>query len=138
MLSPSSSVSFPSFLVPSERPTMVRSRRRTFLFAAMALCLSTVVCLGLAEIGLRIVAPVPFFERPLWEPDGHITARMVPNQLISTMFGTTVRVNKHGFRGRDHEFEKPPNVLRIAVFGGSSSFCMSLAEDKTWPALLEQ
>jgi hypothetical protein len=138
MLSPSSSVPITSFVAPFERPLKKLSPRRKLLFAAIAMFCSTVMCLCLAEIILRIAAPVPFFERPLWQPDGHITARMVPNQLISSLHGTTVRVNKHGFRGRDHEFEKPAGVLRIAVFGGSSSFCMELAEDKTWPALLEQ
>lgn len=117
---------------------MKLSPRRKLSFAATAFCLSTVTCLVPAEIVLRVVAPVPFFEGPLWEPEGHIRARLVPNQQINTVYGSTVRINKHGFRGRDHEFEKPDKLLRIAVFGGSSAFCGDLNEDKTWPALLEQ
>lgn len=111
-------------------------RRATFraLVVLSTLFAMILVCESL----LWIVAPIPWHEWVLWESEGHITGRFVPNQTISTASGHLFRVNRHGFRGPDYEFEKPPGTLRIEVFGGSAALCYKAAgRERSWPGALE-
>jgi lysophospholipase L1-like esterase len=50
-----------------------------------------------------------------------------------------VSINSAGFRGADVPVEKPEGELRIACFGGSSTFGAGPTRDsKTWPAQVER
>lgn len=48
-----------------------------------------------------------------------------------------VRINNHGFRGRDYTDQKPTDVLRVACLGDSSTFGYGNREDQTYPMYLE-
>jgi lysophospholipase L1-like esterase len=50
----------------------------------------------------------------------------------------TVRINSHGFRGRDFGVEKPAGVVRVVTLGGSSTFGFGVGDDETYPAQLER
>ena len=94
--------------------------------------------LVLLEAGLWVLAPKPFGEWAIWESEGHIRGRLMPNQIVYTATGHKLRVNRHGFRGPDYSFEKAPGTLRIEVFGGSAAFCFKAAgREKSWPGALE-
>lgn len=111
-------------------------RRLLLRFAAVsgAGLLAVLLC----EFALRLVAPVPFHEWAIWESEGHIRGRFMPNQMVATATGHEIRINRHGFRGPDYSFEKPAGTLRIEVFGGSAAFCYKAAgRDRTWPGALE-
>jgi hypothetical protein len=49
-----------------------------------------------------------------------------------------VRINSHGFRDREHSYEKPPNTVRIAVLGNSWTEALQVPLDKTYTSVLEQ
>ena len=46
-------------------------------------------------------------------------------------------VNSYGLRGPDFSLEKSPDVFRIAVLGGSSTFGAFNGEEETFPAILQ-
>jgi hypothetical protein len=53
--------------------------------------------------------------------------------------GNPMTVNRERLRGtRDYGHEKPPNTLRIAVFGDSFAFGMDVGDDDTFAAQLER
>jgi hypothetical protein len=92
----------------------------------------------LCEAALWIIAPVPFHEWAIWEPEGHIRGRLMPNQILRTATGHEFRVNKYGFQGPDYEWQKAAGTLRIEVFGGSAAQCYKAAGiEKSWPGALQ-
>jgi len=123
---------------PSVSTAPPRSRRRRLAFALILVFCGVAVALALCEAVLWLFAPVPYHEWLVWESEGHIRARPVPHQTIRTAAGYDIRINKDGFRGPDHAYEKPPGTLRIAVFSGSAGFCYDASSVETaWPNLLE-
>ncbi len=44
--------------------------------------------------------------------------------------------NSLGYRGSEISLKKPPEVKRIAIFGGSSVYCTGVSDDQTWPEQL--
>lgn len=119
-------------------PSGPPSRGRRFAVRFLMVLFSTGLTLVVCEALLWIIAPVPYDEWIIWEPEGHYRARPVPGQVVKNSSGHDVRINKYGFRGPDYEFQKKPGTLRIAVYGGSAGFCYHAAGDeKTWPGALE-
>ena len=56
-----------------------------------------------------------------------------PDQYFST-----ININSHGFRGSEFNLEKPDDVYRIFVVGGSSIFGSGATSDeKTIPGFLQ-
>ncbi|MHC4065814.1 MAG: hypothetical protein ACYSUI_15135 [Planctomycetota bacterium] len=105
----------------------------------MAVFGSCLLALVLCEIFLWLAAPVRFHEWMIWEAEGHIRGRAMPNQVVRTATGHDLRINRHGFRGPDYEFEKAPGTLRLEVFGGSAAFCYKAAgRGKSWPGAVER
>lgn len=115
------------------------SRLRRWFFRGAVLAASFVLAAGLCGAVLWIVAPLPYHEWLVREAEGHIRARPMPNQVAHTGAGDPVRINKHGFRGPDYPFQKPPGTLRIEVFGGSAAFCFHAAgREKSRPGARER
>jgi len=50
----------------------------------------------------------------------------------------TRRINVHGYRGKDFNFQKSPDIVRVIVYGGSAVFDLALPEGKDWPHRIEQ
>lgn len=112
--------------------------RPQWLLRAAQLGLGLAGGILLAEATLWVVAPVRFHEWMLWVPDGHIKGRAEPGQVFQTAAGFDVRINDLGFRGPDYAWEPEPGTLRLAAFGGSSTFCYHAAgEENTWPGRLD-
>jgi len=53
-------------------------------------------------------------------------------------FDKKVSFNQYGYRGRDFLVQKPPNIVRIVVLGGSTTIGLETDDDDTWPATLER
>lgn len=122
------------------RPQPARRERRggVWLLRFGVLAVALIVALGLTEAALWIVAPIKFHEWMIWIPDGHIKGRAEPGQVFKTGDGYDVRINKLGFRGPDYTWHPAPGTLRIACFGGSSTFCYhERGEEETWPGRLQ-
>lgn len=97
-----------------------------------------VVMLGIAELALRFIAPLPYSSRLYWIDDGHVKARLEPGQKPVNTSGNVVRINSLGFRGEEPSWQPAEGTLRLLVLGGSAAFCYDVSEDaSTWPVLLE-
>jgi hypothetical protein len=97
-----------------------------------------VVGLVFLELFLQLFMPLSFSDRLYWLADGHVKARLEPNQPVTNAFGNPVRINNHGFRGPDWKWKPASGTLRVVALGGSSTFCFQVSDDAhTWPALLE-
>lgn len=128
----------PQSQLPNDAPKrQIRLRRLSFrcLTLAAALAISTLV----VEIFLWIIVPISYHEWMIWEPEGHIRARPMPNQLLYNAGGHLIRINQYGFRGPDYSYRKTPGTLRIEIFGGSAGFCFEASgRTASWPGALEQ
>lgn len=51
--------------------------------------------------------------------------------------GQVYRIDNHGYRGPDFEWEKPRGTTRIVVYGGSAVFDIAASEGEDWPRQLE-
>jgi len=49
-----------------------------------------------------------------------------------------VRINSHGFRDVERDYQKPPNTVRIAVLGNSWTEALQVPHQKTFCTVLEQ
>jgi hypothetical protein len=97
-----------------------------------------IVMLSIGECGLRLVAPLPYSSRLYWVDDGHVKARLLPEQDPINTSGHVVKINSLGFRGEEPSWKAPTGTLRILALGGSSTFCYDVSDDAhTWPALLQ-
>ncbi len=69
-------------------------------------------------------------------------SKFFPNESKSTRDADTgeripVKINSHGFRGREYTVEKPAGVVRIVTLGSSSTFGYYDRDDETYPHYLE-
>jgi hypothetical protein len=103
----------------------------------LILLLTAVLAVGASEAALWVIAPVPYDEWMVYENEGHIRYRAVPNQLFKNRFGSVIRINKDGFRGPDYSYDKPAGTLRVVVHGESSAFCYNSGEAQSWPGALQ-
>ncbi|MFQ5490383.1 MAG: hypothetical protein ACE5GE_06640 [Phycisphaerae bacterium] len=124
---------------PSSIPPQRHSRFRRLIFRCLALAGAVTIPILLGEALLWFVAPIPYHEWMIWESEGHIRARPMPNQSLHNASGHLLHINKYGFRGPDYSYRKPPGTLRIEVFGGSAGFCFEASgRAASWPGALEQ
>ena len=112
----------------------------------VALVIASLVFLGgIFEIALRIAGYNPFGE--FFDKEGaseFIQVSKNPTRIFEARpgaqgaaWGTQIRINKAGFRGRDYAPAKPANTYRIVVIGDSIAFGNNIPEGKNYPALLE-
>jgi lysophospholipase L1-like esterase len=115
----------------------LRRGKRWLLRLAMA-AVGLGVGVLLTEAVLWVFAPVGYSEFLRWIPDGHIKGRPAPNQVFQTADGYAVRINRLGFRGPDYAWMPAAGTLRVAAFGGSSTFSYEArGEENTWPGRLQ-
>lgn len=94
------------------------------------------VSLLLAELALRVAG----FYAPIFiEPDPIVGSFHRPNlEFIYTDEGRgLVRINGNGLRDREHTFEKPSDVYRIAVLRDSFSQALQVNQEETFWSILE-
>jgi lysophospholipase L1-like esterase len=116
-----------------------RGKRASFFFATVLLL---VVCAeGLCAIALRLGEGQWPYSRPksanylLFEP--HPEWVMTPRKSVDvTVLGNSHHHNSDGFRG--NEFSPVKTKRRIACIGGSTTYCIGVGDDQTWPFYLDQ
>lgn len=124
----------------------VRRFLRAALPSAAALALGVLLSLGGLELATRVLAiapPLP--HQNTFAPDDVLPWKEQPNvssrRRIRRNGGSYhyyhFRHNSLGFRGRDHEFEKPPGVFRIVVIGDSFTYGVGASEGATYPDRIE-
>ncbi len=114
------------------RPAPAEWRSRLALLAA-----SLVLAAMLAELGLRLAGysfPV------LFRSDAELGTVLVP--LAEGRWrhegASHVRINREGWRDRDHAVAKPPGTVRIAVLGDSFTEALSVEQEEAFWAVMER
>lgn len=122
--------------VISRVPGLALHRRRA-LSSLLALALGLLLAAGLLEIGAWVIRPEASYER--WHAsslryllDSEVDWKLEPGPHP---WG---RINGDHFRGPPLSKDKPADVFRIAVLGGSAAFDLYKSDEQAWPLLLEQ
>ena len=113
-------------------------RLKKSLVARLLLVCGGLCCgLLLTEAALRVLGiayPLPYV------PDVHVGSRLRPGfHAWFTKEGRAyVRINRAGFRDREHDLKKPANTFRIAVLGDSFAEAVQVADDDTFWSVLQR
>lgn len=92
----------------------------------------------LAEMALRLVAPIPISMEIDYLPDGHLGVRLQPDRKYRLASGGTCTINGQGYRHRGAiDVPKPPGCVRVVAVGGSSTFCYRTDDTGIWTQVLE-
>jgi len=105
------------------------------------LILAAAVLLALPIVGEVVLRGANVqFESQLYAADQEKGWSLRPGAAGVVAAETTqyVRINSHGFRDAERSYEKPPNVVRIAVLGNSWTEAMQVPLDMTYCSLLER
>jgi hypothetical protein len=116
-----------------------RGRRASFIVATALL---VVVCAeGLSALALRFAEGQWPYTRP--KSANYLLFEPHPDWVVAPRKGVTVTVlgnlhhhNTDGFRG--DEFPRVKARHRIACLGGSTTYCIGVANDQTWAFYLNQ
>ena len=118
---------------------------KTRVLQFLALCVIALLTLAALEVAAQLAYRVhahnwyshdrKFTGVGMLEPHPYLGVCNVPN--ISRIVNG-VRVTHNSFRLRGAEFArpKPPDVIRIVTLGGSTTYCVGVSDDQTWPYLL--
>jgi lysophospholipase L1-like esterase len=91
------------------------------------------------ELTLRVFFPIQYSMYLGYVDDGHVGWRFEPGRKYRLADGGTCTINNLGFRRpEDTEVPKPPGTVRIAVLGGSATFCYEVDDADTWTGVLER
>lgn len=115
------------------RVTTIRRRRKT-----LATIVGVIVMLGLGEAAVRIRAWYRFgtlqVVADIYTPNARLGRSLRPGAVINGS-RRQVSINRWGFRGPEVPQAKPPNTVRIAAVGDSSTFGMEAgSDDAVWVA----
>jgi lysophospholipase L1-like esterase len=96
--------------------------------------ITAILAISAAEIVLRAALPEAnhWF---VWPPRLHARFEIAPDLLPGAGREVRLQVNSLGFRGSEIPRDAARRVLAL---GGSTTECLYLDQDKTWPALLEK
>ena len=116
-----------------------RGRKASFLLATALLVL---VCAeGLFAIALRLAEGQWPYSRP--KSANYLLFEPHPGWVVAPRRGVTITVlgqphhhNTDGFRG--NEFSRVKTKPRVACIGGSTTYCIGVADDQTWAFYLDQ
>jgi lysophospholipase L1-like esterase len=115
--------------------------RKQALFVFVAALIFLLLAEGLCAVALRLAEKQWPYTRPksanylLFEP--HPDWCLTPRKNADiTVLGNRHHHNADGFRGK--EFSKTRDGLRMVCIGGSTTYCVGVADDQTWPFYLEE
>jgi len=109
-------------------------------WARIALALaSSLLFLLLLEGGTRLwlVSRGEDFAATFWVPDPELGARPRPNYRGPDEQGFGVRLSSLGLRNPEVEVPAPPGRTRVIAMGDSVTYGFAVAEDETYPRVLE-
>src|SRR5262245_1153152 len=116
---------------------MKAARAFTLLLPVIAVALT----LGAAELALAWLRPVPFAAESnlYFVADPYLGYRLKPSSIgWFEAAGVKGTVNRHGERDDEFPAEKPEGELRILVLGDSFTMGANVAQDATYPQVLEK
>jgi len=100
---------------------------------------SSVFVILLGEVIIRIFFPQTLcFNVSQWDLYvGFINSPNIEGYSEKIDYKMHVKINSHGLRDREFEYQKPSNTLRIGIFGDSFTFGQGVQNDETYPKYLE-
>ena len=110
--------------------------RKTFTFGCLLFSVSLAGFLGIAEIILRMAGiSFPRF----YQSDPELGFRLRANEegWFRSEGRAYIRINRHGWRDREHSERKPDNTMRIAVVGDSFAEALQVAQEDTFWAIMD-
>ena len=117
------------------------SRRKKIVFSLITLLLILVAAEGLFAVALRLTEGQWPYTRP--KSANYLLFESHPEWLLTprknadvTVLGNRHQHNSDGFRGP--EFPRVKTKYRIACIGGSTTYCVGVADDQTWSFYLDQ
>jgi hypothetical protein len=112
-----------------------RNLARLLLLVGLGIGLAALVL----ELAVRIFVPVSDF---FWETDPVLGVRLIANKhgrsVKPGLFDVPVAINSHGFRDREHSYEKPADIKRILLLGDSYVEALQVPLERSVTALLEK
>jgi len=112
--------------------------RLRLLFARLLLLIGGIlVGLLIAEVALR-VSGFTYFNPYIVDRDVGYSLRPGAEGWWQKEGLTYVKINRHGFRDREHTIAKPPDTLRIAVLGDSYSEAFQVPLEKAFWSVMER
>lgn len=116
------------------------NQSREWLAGAVLAAGGMVFALLMLELGVRWLHLLP--DR-FWEPDAVLGARLTPGKSgwwtqEEREFVVPVRINTHGLRDVEHEYDKEPGVVRILVLGDSFVEALHVPLEDTLARRLEE
>jgi hypothetical protein len=100
-----------------------------------------IISLSVLEFCLSKFAPNPRVNSDLHEFDKYIGWKGIPGKEKKYVHGRVdsyVKMNSHGFRDREHNYEKEKDVFRIVVLGDSFTAALQVRLEQTFPYILEE
>ena len=111
---------------------------RNILKNTALLFVSALLAVGMAEVALRLFAPIHYSMKVAYEPDGFVGQRLVPKRHYRLADGGSCTVNSVGYRGPEFVVPKPAGIFRIVALGGSSTFSYQTDDAEIWTRRLEE
>ncbi len=112
------------------------SRGSTLRRKLLALAVSTLLVLVLAEVSLRLIG---FNDQVFTRPDPQLGYSLIPG-LTQRQYlegEALIEINEYGFRGHPYPKTKGPGVFRVAILGDSLTEGRQVGEHETYSATLE-
>ncbi len=107
-------------------------------------CVSLLLALGLAEIGLRLLDLGPLAVNPdqrhFWRHDPVLGWHSHPGRegpFSTEFFDVQVSINSRGLRDAETTLEKPDGIRRVVVIGDSFAWGYGVEQAETFSSLLE-
>jgi hypothetical protein len=115
------------------------SRARRLLAGLTLACLGVALALVMIEAGVRALHLVP---TRFWEPDPELGTRLIPGRRgwwtqEEHEFRVPVRINEHGLRDLERDYEKPQGTWRVLVLGDSFIEALHVPLDEMFGRRLE-
>lgn len=115
-------------------------RRSTWFITVLLVAASVAISLIFGEIIVRIVSPQKLLLNVTqWDP--YVGFVHIPNYegySATEDFQVRIRINSNGLRDQEYDYSKPPDIIRIGVFGDSFTFGEGVQNDEPYPKILEQ
>src|SRR5262249_42622709 len=90
------------------------------------------------EAGVRLFLPVSDF---FWQWDPVVGVKLIPGKhgrsVKRGVFDTAIQVNSHGYRDREHPYQRPADTTRIVLLGDSFIEALQVPFAQSVTALLE-
>src|SRR5262249_45412558 len=110
-----------------------KSRLLALLLGGFGLGIAALVL----ELAVRIFVPVSDF---FCETDPVLGVKLIPNKhgrsVKPGLFDVPIEINSHGFRDREHSYDKPADIKRILILGDSYVEALQIPLDRSVTVLL--